>query len=267
MHKGSPWGTHQITGAAGSLCCCWEESLKNLQWWRNAQGLPLEGGSRCFLFSPVARNLVSGSKGPQLTSEIQVQHLPRVLSADPHYLGLPGSQLLMHIVCGNSGFTGLLSVPYQTGSDKGKSVNLGGLEHKKRWCSCYGLVQGSGETTDRVLRLPSHPQVSVSQGILHWRKYSQGQQADSSEFQSPTPNDTQYRWPCGQCGVCTTQAVGQSCSEFNCRLPPFYPVRVNSETRSRHPQTNFPKSLLSSYWSQGGPKCVSNPWQLRILLV
>ena len=152
-----------------------------------------------------------------------------------------------------------------TGSDKGKSVNLGGLEHRKRWYGCYGLVQGSGETMDRGLRLPSHPQVSAIQGILHWRKYSRGQQADSSEFQSSTPNDTQYRWPCGQCGVCTSQVVGQSCSEFNRRLPPFYPVRVNSETRSRHPQTS--QSLPSSYWSQGGPKCVSNPWQLSILLV
>lgn len=126
---------------------------------------------------------LSGSKCLKLTSEIQVQHLQPVLSANPHYLGLSGSQLLLHILCCNSGFSGLLSVLYQTGSDKAKStVNLGGWEHKKRWCICYCLVQESGETMGRVLRLPSHPQVPVIQGILHRRKDSQGQQADSSEF-------------------------------------------------------------------------------------
>lgn len=129
----------------------------------------------------------------------------------PLYLGLSGSQLLLHILCCNSGFSGLLSVLYQTGSDKAKStVNLGGWEHKKRWCICYCLVQESGETMGRVLKLPLiHRSPSSRASFTEGRTARGNRQIPASLSSTPNDTDEQYRRPCGQCGVHHSQVVGQ----------------------------------------------------------
>lgn len=204
--QGIPWGTHQITGAAGSLCC-WEKSLKNLQRWRNTQGLPLEVEVSVSSSHQQLRIWLSGSKCLKLTSEIQVQHLQPVLSANPHYLGLSGSQLLLHILCCNSGFSqGCSAFFTKPEVTKAKStVNLGGWGAQKALVHLLLLSSGirgdNGQSVEASLsshRSPSSGHPSPKEG----------QPGAAGRFQRvclqpPTIQMNSTDDP-GQCGVCTT---------------------------------------------------------------
>lgn len=225
--------------------------------------------SGCFLFSPAAHGLASGSQGPQPTSGTQTC----ILIHSVRRSSLPGSFRVSP--------PGSCSVQflYQTGSDEGEyTVDPGGQRGGQKVlvqpllpCTEFRQAAMLARQQVRQLRLFLIHRTPPSPGIWHQGKDSHKQLEDTHEYHSPSPSDSRHSVipsrgrtadAPGGYTVCAPHpgtgfpgwvALNSAEGYRHCNLS------VSSETRASHPHTNLPKPPPSSRWSQGKPKLSGPP--------